>query len=476
MASETTFFAPQAWISGGTGSRSCGAWAYDVLLHVAPDGNWQSITPGAPANVVGGATVLTGPVLPGTVNAHSHAFQRAIAGLTERSSAQQDNFWSWRDRMYHAALRITPLQLEAIATQLYGELLQGGYTQVCEFHYLHNHTDGRPYADPLELSMALIRAAQATGMGLTLLPTLYMRTGFGVARGKSALRDDQRRFASTPASVLHICDAVNALKLPRINAGVALHSLRAVDAAAVAEVAQATQQRGVPVHIHIAEQIQEVDDCITHHGKRPIEWLHEVLDRAAAPLGPLWNLVHATHTTAEELKALKAADASVVICPSTEANLGDGVFDFPGWAGVGGNWSIGSDSHVSRRASEELRLLEYSQRLSLRERNVAARFSGSGSSAEALFGGALRGASTAAGLSLSGIAVGNRADFCVLDQDAPALAGVPAAQVLDAFVFSSPDAQFASVFVGGKPVPPVGFQRQSAYSKAVQGLWKPEVP
>ncbi|MCA0212480.1 MAG: formimidoylglutamate deiminase [Proteobacteria bacterium] len=450
MRADTAYFAPQAWVDG--------AWAFDVRLDVAADGTWRAITPQGSAR---GATVLDGPVLPGIVNAHSHAFQRAIAGLTEQGSGT-DDFWSWRDRMYRAALRITPAQLEAIATQLYAELLAGGYTQVCEFHYLHNDVDGRAYADPLEMSLALVRAAQATGIGLTLLPTLYMRSGFGAA----GLRDDQRRFAGTPASVLRMAESINALRLPRINAGIALHSLRAVDPGALAEVAQAAKAAGWPVHIHIAEQVQEVNDCLAHHGQRPIEWL---LDHAS--LDARWNLVHATHTTPQELQGLRAAAASVVICPSTEANLGDGVFDYPGWAGQGGCWSIGSDSHVTRRATEELRLLEYSQRLTRRQRNIAAQAGGGGSSAAWLLQGALHGGSAAAGQPLGGLRAGQRADFCVLEAQAPSLAGMAPVHVLDAVVFSSPDAGVAAVHVAGLAGAALHARTQSAFASAMQALW-----
>ncbi|MGE0329986.1 MAG: formimidoylglutamate deiminase [Ramlibacter sp.] len=450
MHVEAAFFAPQAWVDG--------AWAFDVRLDVAADGTWRAITPHGSAD---GATVLAGPVLPGIVNAHSHAFQRAIAGLTEQGSGT-DDFWSWRDRMYRAALRITPAQLEAIATQLYAELLAGGYTQVCEFHYLHNDTGGRAYADPLEMSLALVRAAQATGMGLTLLPTLYMRSGFGAA----GLRDDQRRFAGTPDSVLHIAQEINALRLPRVNAGIALHSLRAVDPGALAEAAQAAKAAGWPVHIHIAEQVQEVNDSLAHHGQRPIEWLLN-----HTPLDARWNLVHATHTTPQELHGLHAAGASIVICPSTEANLGDGVFDYPGWAGQGGRWSIGSDSHVTRRATEELRLLEYSQRLARRQRNIAAQAGGGGSSAAWLLQGALRGGGAAAGLALGGLVAGQRADFCVLDAQAPALAGIAPAHVLDAAVFSSPDAPVAAVYVAGTAAAALDARNQAAFTVAMRALW-----
>lgn len=457
MKSEAKqFFAPQAWVAG--------AWAKDVLLGVAADGRWSQIQPNASAQQQAAATRLGGPVLPGVVNAHSHAFQRAIVGLTERRStgaALADDFWSWRDRMYAAANCITPEQMETIASQLYAELLAGGYTQVCEFHYLHNAIAGSPYAKAAEMSLALVRAAQRTGMGLTLLPTLYMRAGFS----ESGLRHDQRRFASTPDSIARIVEDVqrHAAGDARINVGVAIHSLRAVHPAALKELAAYAHSAGLPVHIHIAEQTQEVDDCLVHTGQRPIEWLlnHADVDKR-------WNLVHATYTTPDELWGVQARGASIVICPATEANLGDGVFDLPGYAKEHGTWSIGSDSHVTRRWSEELRLLEYGQRLTQRKRNRAAELMGQTSSAAALFEAALGGGHAASGQALGGLTVGQRADFCVLDAQSPALLGIPADHVLDALVFSSPDARFDAVYVGGQAAQVQGDTR---FAQTMHALW-----
>ena len=446
---ERRFFARRAWVDGH--------WADDVLLVAGEDGSWREVRAGAaPA----GCEVLAGPVLPGIVDGHSHAFQRAIAGLTERSAAGQDDFWSWRDRMYAAALRITPRQLEAIAAFLYGELLANGYTHICEFHYLHNDVDGKPYADPLEMSLALVRAAQQVGIGLTLLPTLYMRSGFG-AKG---LREDQRRFASTPESVLRIAEAVNRQGGPTVNAGIALHSLRAVEEGALREAADAARAAGIPVHIHIAEQQQEVDDCLRQHGRRPIEWLLEHASPDAR-----WNLVHATHATEAELQGVQRAGAAIVICPTTEANLGDGVFDLPTWLAAGGRWSVGSDSHVCRSWGEELRLLEYSQRFVLRQRNVAARAAARESTAQVLLQGAVSGGSAAAGLALQGLAAGQRADFVVLETDTPALAGVPESHLLDALVFSSPSAGASRVVVAGRDVG--GEAPRGAFVEAMRALW-----
>ena len=457
MKSEAKqFFAAQAWVQGG--------WAHDVLLGVGADGTWSQIEPNASAAQHAAATRLNGPVLPGVVNAHSHAFQRAIVGLTERRSngtGAADDFWSWRDRMYSAANCVTPEQMEIIVSQLYAELLAGGYTQVCEFHYLHNALGGSPYASPAEMSLALVRAAQRTGMGLTLLPTLYMRSGFAA----TGLRDDQRRFASTPDSIVRIVEDVQRHTAgdARINVGVAIHSLRAVNSAALKELTAYANKAALPVHLHIAEQTQEVDDCLVHTGQRPIEWLlnHAEVDAR-------WNLVHATQTTPAELAGVRARGASIVICPATEANLGDGVFDLPGYAAVKGQWSIGSDSHVTRRWSEELRLLEYAQRLTYRKRNMAAQVIGHEASAAALFEAALAGGLAASGQALGGIAIGQRADFCVLDAQSPALLGIPADHMLDALVFSSPDARFDAVYVAGQAVQ---VQSDARFAGTMHALW-----
>jgi formimidoylglutamate deiminase len=332
---------------------------------------------------------------------------------------------------------------------------------VCEFHYLHNAIVGAPYAKAAEMSLALVRAAQRTGMGLTLLPTLYMRAGFS----ESGLRHDQRRFASTPDSIMRIVEDVQRHTAgdARINVGVAIHSLRAVSPPALKELAADAHSAGLPVHIHIAEQTQEVDDCLVHTGQRPVEWLlnHVEVDRR-------WNLVHATHITPDELWGVQARGASIVICPATEANLGDGVFDLPGYAKVHGTWSIGSDSHVTRRWSEELRLLEYGQRLTQRKRNRAAELMGQTSSAAALFEATLAGGHAASGRALGGLQVGQRADFCVLDAQSPALLGIPADHVLDALVFSSPDARFDAVYVAGQAA---HVQSDARFAQTMHALW-----
>jgi len=439
MAIEASrYIAAQAWVQGN--------WAKDVLLEVDASGHWSGITLDVAAHTVRDAVRLAGPVLPGVVNAHSHAFQRAIAGMTEQGAPHgHDTFWSWRERMYAVAQRITPEQLEAIATMLYTELLAGGYTQVCEFHYLHNASAQAPRASALDMSMALVRAAQRSGIGLTLLPTLYMRSGFAA----EGLRPDQQRFASKPDSIARLVLDVQASTrgMSHVNVGVALHSLRAVTPQALAELTAFADAQGLPIHIHIAEQPQEVQDCVAHTGQRPIEWLLN-----HAQLHARWNLVHATHATQAELDGVRARGASIVICPSTEANLGDGVFDYVGYCAQGGSWSVGSDSHVSRAWNEELRLLEYGQRLTRGQRNVAAQSGVSISSAANMLQALLQSGQAATALALGGLQVGQRADFVVLDAASPALCGLPSVHVLDGHVFSSPGSFPLAVAVGGRVI------------------------
>ncbi len=449
------FFATQAWVGG--------AWARDVLLEVDASGHWSAVRTDVPASARQDAHVLGGPVLPGLVNAHSHAFQRAIAGLTEQRGTQGDDFWSWRERMYAVALRISAAQLEAVATRLYTEMLAGGYTQVCEFHYLHNAPAGAPPTDPLEMSMALARAAQRSGIGLTLLPTLYMRAGFEA----TGLREQQQRFASSPQRIAALLDALARAchDIPRVSLGVAIHSLRAADAQAIHNVAALADARQLPIHIHIAEQEQEVRDCLAHTGLRPMEWLLQHL-----PLHARWNLVHATHATDQELRGVARSGAHIVLCPSTEANLGDGIFDYPAYAAQGGGWSIGSDSHVSRAWVEELRLLEYSQRLQRRQRNIAAGWGASPSSAANLFEAALAGGVAACGQPLAGIAVGQRADWLVLDARSGPLCGIPPETALDAAVFSSPAAPLLAVYVAGQETPTTP-QADDGFAQAMHALW-----
>ncbi|CAD5372003.1 Formiminoglutamic iminohydrolase [Rubrivivax sp. A210] len=434
MTTPQPLWAPSAWLDG--------RWQDAVLLRADASGRWAEITPGVPAPA--DATRLPGAVLPPLVDAHSHAFQRAFVGLAERRSGDHDDFWSWRDRMYGVALRISPDQLRAVAAQLYTELLAGGYTQVCEFHYLHHGEDGRPYADALAMSRALAEAAAATGMGLTLLPVLYERAGFA----QPALRPDQRRFASDVDTVLALRDGVRALGLPQVSAGIAIHSLRAAAPASMHRLIKGLGDDPGPIHIHIAEQTAEVDDCQAATGSRPIAWLAREFE-----LDARWQLVHATHAEPDEIAAVAACGAGIVLCPSTEANLGDGLADLPRWLASTTPLSIGSDSQVGRAWPEELRWLEYGQRLLLRRRNVAADPArAEGATAARLFDRVRVGGAAAAGFRNWGLQIGARADLLVLDEAASGLEGLPASHRLDGLVFATAAPAFAEVWVAGRRV------------------------
>ncbi len=431
IASGRMLFAPHALLPEG--------WAANVLLAWDDAGSLLQATPNT--SPTDGVAVATGPLLPGMPNLHSHAFQRAFAGLTEyRGAASSDSFWTWRDLMYRFALAVSPEQLELIATQLYIEMLQAGFTSVCEFHYVHHDGHGQPYANPAEMSLRLVAAAKHAGIGITLLPVLYQHSGFG----GQAPRDDQRRFVQSVDGLLSLVERLRSLG---VRVGVAPHSLRAVAPEALAELVAGitAMDASAPIHIHIAEQQQEVDDCVAWSGLRPVQWLLEHAD-----LDARWCLVHATHLDAAEARGMAASGAVVGLCPSTEANLGDGLFGALQFIDAGGVWGIGSDSHASVGAAEELRLLEYGQRLLQQRRNVLAT-AAHAQVADALWLAAVRGGGQASGLSgaVAGLQAGQRADFVVLGGDA-SLAGLAPSQVLAGHVFASHGRQAVSdVWVGG---------------------------
>ena len=397
-------------------------------------------------------------VLPGMPNLHSHAFQRAMAGLAERQGDPADSFWSWREVMYAFAGKLGPDQLRAIATQLYVEMLKAGYTQVCEFHYLHQRPDGRSYDDPAAMSLALIEAAEEAGIGLTLLPTLYMAGGFD---GRP-LSDRQRRFGHDIDSYLRLLERLRMLENSKLRIGVALHSLRAVPAEAMREVLDGVSRLPVsrsgfpaammPIHIHIAEQIGEVQDCLALRNQRPVEWLLNNVE-----LDANWCLVHATHMDEREISRLAATGATIGLCPTTEGNLGDGVFPLRAWLDKGGAFGIGSDSNVSVSVVEELRWLEYAQRLLSRHRNVAAS-PRTPSTGEVLYSSALAGGARAAAMPVGELrggdesvpSVGARADLLVLDERSPWLAGRDAGHLLDSWVFAGNSNLVKHVMVNGE--------------------------
>jgi formimidoylglutamate deiminase len=440
----TRLWAPAAWIAGG--------WQPSVVLETDAGGHWSHIAAGVPAPH--DAERLAGPVLPGLVDAHSHAFQRAFAGLAERRDGADDDFWSWRDRMYRVANAVTPESLRAIAAHLYVELLRGGYTQVCEFHYLQHRPDGTPFDDPLALSMALADAAADAGIGLTLLPALYERAGFAAP----ALRTDQRRFHAGAADVWRLCQSFNerAAAARRgspvpLNAGLAIHSVRAAAADSIAALHRLAHGFDGPIHVHVSEQRAELRDCVAATGQTPVAWL-----ASQGWLDARWQLVHATHVDAAEIAATAASGAGVVLCPGTEANLGDGFADLPAWLGAGVDLAVGSDSNVTRSWREELRWMEYGQRLRLERRNVCARPQGAAGArpqpdtAASLFERARAGGGRAAGHATWGLVVGARADLLVADPDDASLVGLPQARWLDALVFSSPGRPWRDVMVAGR--------------------------
>ncbi|MBB3286475.1 MULTISPECIES: formimidoylglutamate deiminase [unclassified Rhizobium] len=361
-------------------------------------------------------------LVPAMPNLHSHAFQRAMAGLAEVRGPANDSFWSWRTVMYKFALSMTPDHVEAVAAQLYMEMLEAGFSRVGEFHYLHHDKDGSQYANIAELAERIGAASTETGIALTLLPVFYAHSGFGGA----APIDGQRRFINSIESfeaLMAGCRTVTS-RLPGAELGIAPHSLRAVTPEELAKLVPIAGEG--PIHIHVAEQVKEVEDCIAWSGARPVQWL---LDNA--PVNERWCLIHATHMTEDETRRMARSGAIAGLCPITEANLGDGVFPAPLFLEAGGHYGVGSDSNILISVPEELRQLEYSQRLALRARNVIA--TSGGSTARMLFDGALAGGGAAL-KAAAGLAVGNHADIVSLDVSAaPYLSGD---RILDHWTFA----------------------------------------
>jgi formimidoylglutamate deiminase len=422
-----SLFAERAWLASG--------WASSVRIDIDAQGSIAAVTAGAPAD---GAERVCGPLIPGMPNLHSHAFQRAMAGLTEQGGPQSDNFWAWRACMYRFLERLTPEDIGAIAAQLYVEMLENGYTSVGEFHYLHHDTDGRPYADPAETALRIVASAHETGIGLRLMPVFYAHAGFG---GEPPT-DAQRRF---------VCDLDRYAQLvercaPHAAIGFAPHSLRAVTPDELQSILQlrATTQPTAPIHIHAAEQVGEVEDCLDWSGQRPVEWL-----LSNTPLDHRWCLVHATHMRELEAAALASRGAVAGLCPSTEADLGDGLFNAEAYLLAGGHLGIGGDSHVGVDPFAELRLLEYGQRLQRRRRNLFERREGRSVGA-ALYRAATAGGAQALGFAAGAIAPGLRADFVVLNVDDPALAEQTDDRWLDAAIFGPARRPVRDVMVAGR--------------------------
>lgn len=417
-------------------------WTQDVLLSWDAQGVLTQVTASVEATANSEQVNL---LIPGMPNLHSHAFQRAMAGLTEYRANPSDSFWSWRSLMYDFAQRLTPEAMHAIACQLYTEMLKAGYTSVCEFHYLHHDAGGKPYANPAEMSECLIAAAQDTGIGLTLLPVMYQYSGFG----SKPAHVGQARFINSPDWIMNLLSGLQTAhpQHPGLRYGIAPHSLRAVSPESLQQVVGMLHawDSAAPVHIHIAEQEQEVRDSLTFSGLRPVEWLLQHLNPDER-----WCLVHATHMSEQETAALASSGAIAGICPTTEANLGDGIFNGMSYLQQGGHWGIGSDSHVSISLREELRMFEYSQRLLHKQRNVLANQESSSVGAN-LYEQALAGGAQASARPIGELSMGKRADFLVLDEQHPDLYGKEGDSLLDSLIFCNhATTPILDVIAGGK--------------------------
>lgn len=411
-------------------------WATNVRLSLA-NGRITAIEPGQAPQP---SDTRVDTLLPALANLHSHSFQRAMAGMTEYRAAGKDSFWTWRDLMYRFTAHLTPGQIEAIAALVFLEMQEAGYASVGEFHYLHHQPGGASYDDLGELSVRIMAAAQATGIGLTHLPVLYSYGG----AGRQPLQPGQARFGNTVdrfADLVARAEAV-ASELPAdCRVGIAPHSLRATSPDDL-KAALAARPSG-PVHIHIAEQPKEVVDIGDWLGARPVEWL-----LSNADVSPDWCLIHATHMTAKETMDMARSGAVAGLCPVTEANLGDGPFNGPDYLAAGGAFGVGSDSNVLISLTEELRTLEYSQRLRDIARNVMV--VGEGSVGDTLYSGAASGGAQALGRGAGEIAVGEVADLVAIDSGAPSLCALRRDQVLDGLVFAAKDDVVTDVWSAGR--------------------------
>jgi formimidoylglutamate deiminase len=420
-------------------------WARDVRISVA-DGTILSIAAGATRE---GAEHIAGIAIPGLPNLHCHAFQRGMAGLAERRGPAADSFWTWREVMYRFLDRLSPDDVQAITAFAYVQMLEAGFTTVGEFNYLHHDIDGRPYADLGEMAARIAAASAETRIGLTLLPSFYAYGGFGGAPPAAG----QRRFLNDPDRFGKLVERARAIAagLPKAQVGIAPHSLRAVSAETLRIVCQAMPEG--PIHIHAAEQAKEVEESLAVLGCRPVEWL---LDNAG--IDSRWCVIHATHTTQAEIRALAASGAVVGLCPITEASLGDGVFGGADYLAAGGRFGVGTDSNIQIDAAAELRQLEYSQRLARRARNVMT-MQEAESTGRRLFASALAGGAQALQRPIGALAVGLRADIVLLDENHPDLASRHGDEWLDAWIFVVGQTAVKTVLVGAEIVVDAGRHR-----------------
>jgi len=422
------------------------AWLSDVLVEVEGT-RIVSVTPHAARDA--DATVVPGLAVPGVANLHSHAFQRAMAGLTERRGSGEDSFWSWREVMYSCLAVLTPEDVQAIAAYAYAEMLEAGFTSVGEFHYLHHDASGSPHSDIAEMGGRIATAAAKTGLGLTLLPCFYAHGGCG---GRAPAEGQRRFISSLDGFELLLTGAgrhVASSGLADARLGLALHSLRAVAPGELAKLADAARRRERPIHIHAAEQQKEVEECLAWSGRRPVEWLLE-----NATIDARWCLVHATHMTDAETAGLARSEAVAGLCPITESNLGDGIFPATRFMAAGGRLGVGSDSNVRISLASELRTLEYSQRLRDMRRNCLV--PEGRSSGRMLLDAAARGGAQAIGRQAGALRAGLLADIVVLDTGHPALAGRSDDTALDTWLFAGGNELVGEVWSGGRHVVTAG--------------------
>jgi formimidoylglutamate deiminase len=414
-------------------------WAESVEIKIDATGNIKTISPDLPYSDGDRVEVL----IPAIPNVHSHAHQRAMAGLGERAGDTKDSFWTWRKVMYHYLERIQPDNLFHIAAQLYLEMLKAGYSCVGEFQYLHHDLNGQAYDNRAEMSVQCLQAATRVGIGFTALPVLYRYGGFGSA----AALDGQKRFLNDADGFIEIVKSLQSATTNDANCsvGIAPHSLRAINRDLLAEVV-ASLENLAAIHVHVAEQTKEVDDCLDWSGKRPVEWLFENFD-----VDQKWCLIHATHINDQETAAMAGSGCVAGLCPTTEANLGDGFFNAREYFAQRGNWAIGSDSHISIDPVEELRWLEYGMRLQTRGRNVLVS-DASANTGRNLLDGALAGGAQACGRNIGSIAEGYRADFVVLDVEHPRLYGRSKDDLIDSWIFSGNTNLVRDVYIGANKI------------------------
>lgn len=414
-------------------------WADSVEIKIDATGNITTISPDLPYSDGDRVEVL----IPAIPNVHSHAHQRAMAGLGERAGDTQDSFWTWRKVMYHYLERIQPDNLFHIAAQLYLEMLKAGYSCVGEFQYLHHDLNGQAYDNRAEMSLQCLQAATRVGIGFTALPVLYRYGGFGSA----AALDGQKRFLNDADGFIEIVKGLQSATTNDANCsvGIAPHSLRAINRDLLTEVIASLESLAA-IHVHVAEQTKEVDDCLDWSGKRPVEWLFENFD-----VDQKWCLIHATHINDQETAAMAGSGCVAGLCPTTEANLGDGFFNAREYFAQRGCWAIGSDSHISIDPVEELRWLEYGMRLQTRGRNVLVS-DASANTGRNLLDGALTGGAQACGRNIGSIAEGYRADLVVLDHEHPRLYGRSKDDLIDSWIFSGNSNLVRDVYIGGNKI------------------------